>query len=490
MELVTDNSPGLETGGQKKKLMGVTKPRIMSPKLKGKTYGPQFGEFAKKVNFELMPWQQYCANDFLTVDSAGMWKKKSIMLLLSRQQGKTTLAALLILFHMFEMGAMSIIGISSHRNMARDTFDKVALIIEQNEWLACQVKPNGKGNLASRNNGMETINLKNGAKYEICAATSDGARGKSADILFIDELAHVSEEAWAAAKPVTRARPNSMTILTSSAGWATSTVLNELRDRAMSYPAETLGWYEYSAPAMCKLDDRAAWAVANPALGYTITESALAEAFSTDNSDTFRRETLAQWVTSLSSPWPEGSWQACSDSTLAMGPGPVTYFGLDKGISKRTASLVAGQILPDGRIGVALLDTWSADHVVDDLAIAAKTKEWADRYRPVMICFDHFATASIAARLTASNQNMVDVSGTAFYQASGDLLDAIVGKRLVHSGQLALNTQMEACAVKNSDNSWRIVRRASAGDVSGPISLAMIVHKMQEPVSTPMIVAG
>jgi len=490
MELVIDNVPKRKTGTKKTKLMGAVKPRIMSPKLSGKTYGPDFAAFAEKVGYPLMPWQKYCANDFLTVNAENMWVRKTIMLCTSRQQGKTTLAALLILFHLFEMGTMSIIGISSNKKMARDTFDKVELIIEQNDFLSVQIKKTYGKQLASRANGFESINLLSGARYEICAATADGARGKSADLLFIDELAFVSEEAYAGAKPVTRAKANAMTILTSSAGWATSTVLNDLRDRALSYPAKTLGWYEYSAPALCKLDDRKAWAMANPALGYTVTEATLEEALSTDTPDVFRREALTQWVTSLSSPWPEGSWQACSDSKLVMGPGPATYFAFDKAISKRTASLVAGQILPDGRIGVAMLDTWRADHVVDDLAIAAKIKEWADKYRPVMICFDHFATASIAARLTASNQNMVDVSGTAFYQASGDLLDAIVGKRLVHSGQLELNTQMEACAAKNLDSSWRIVRRASAGDVSGPISLAMIVNKMQEPVSSPMIVAG
>jgi len=490
MELVIDNVPKRKTGTKKTKLMGAVKPRIMSPKLSGKTYGPDFAAFAEKVGYPLMPWQKYCANDFLTVNAENMWVRKTIMLCTSRQQGKTTLAALLILFHLFEMGTMSIIGMSSNKKMARDTFDKVELIIEQNDFLSVQIKKTYGKQLASRANGFESINLLSGARYEICAATADGARGKSADLLFIDELAFVSEEAYAGAKPVTRAKANAMTILTSSAGWATSTVLNDLRDRALSYPAKTLGWYEYSAPALCKLDDRKAWAMANPALGYTVTEATLEEALSTDTPDVFRREALTQWVTSLSSPWPEGSWQACSDSKLVMGPGPATYFAFDKAISKRTASLVAGQILPDGRIGVAMLDTWRADHVVDDLAIAAKIKEWADKYRPVMICFDHFATASIAARLTASNQNMVDVSGTAFYQASGDLLDAIVGKRLVHSGQLELNTQMEACAAKNLDSSWRIVRRASAGDVSGPISLAMIVNKMQEPVSSPMIVAG
>lgn len=490
MEPVTDIATKRKTGAKKKPLIGSTIPRVMTPKLTGKSHGPAFAEFCVKVGYPLMPWQEYCANDFLTIDDEGNFKKRTVMLMVSRQNGKTTLAALLILFHLFVLGSKSVIGISSKRNMARDTFNRVALIIEQNEFLAKQVKPNGKGNLASRNNGMEAINLLNGSMYEICAASADGVRGKSADLLFIDELAFITEEAWSAAKPTTRARPNAQAILTSNAGWATSTVLNDLRDRAMSYPAPTLGWYEYSAPAMCKLDDRKAWAMGNPALGYTIREDALAEALSTDTPDKFRREALCQWVTSLSSPWPEGSWEACGDISLSMAPGPATYFAFDVAQGRRTASLVAGQILPDGRMGVGLLDSWKADNAVDDLSIAAKIKEWADKYRPQMICYDHYATQSIATRLTASGQRMVDVSGTAFYQASGDLLDAIVAKRIVHSGQLDLSNQMNACAAKTNDAAWRIVRRPSAGDVSGPIALAMIVHKMQEPVSTPMIIAG
>ena len=84
---------------------------------------------------------------------------------------------------------------------------------------------------------------------------------------------------------------------------------------------------------------------------------------------------------------------------------------------------------------------------------------------------------------------MFNVSGQQFYQACGDLLDAIVAKRIVHSGQEELITQMNACAAKTNDAAWRIVRRKSAGDVSAPIALAMIIHKMNEPVSIPQIMA-
>jgi hypothetical protein len=51
-------------------------------------------------------------------------------------------------------------------------------------------------------------------------------------------------------------------------------------------------------------------------------------------------------------------------------------------LARRDASLVMGQLLPDGRIGVAVLDTYSSQVAVDELAIAASIKKWADLYFP------------------------------------------------------------------------------------------------------------
>jgi hypothetical protein len=149
---------------------------------------------------------------------------------------------------------------SSNRSMALTTFRQVVGIIESNEALRSQVKLN-IGKVGRFGSGTECVELKNGARYEIVAATRDGARGKSADLLFIDEVREISEEAWKAAKPTTRARPNSQTFLCSNAGDAFSTVLNNLRDRQLSYPAQSLGWYEYSAPQHSKIDDPKAWAL-------------------------------------------------------------------------------------------------------------------------------------------------------------------------------------------------------------------------------------
>ena len=80
-----------------------------------------------------------------------------------------------------------------------------------------------------------------------------------------------------------------------------------------------------------------------------------------------------------------------------------------------------------------------------------------------------------------------DISGAAFYQACGDLLDGLVNHRVVHSGQENWVQQMNNCAAKTNDSSWRIVKRKSAGDVSGAIATAMVVHVLYKPQQTAMI---
>ena len=469
-------------------LVGAIKPRIMSPELKGNSYGDAFAEFCRSCNYELMPWQKYVADDFLTVDKAGNFVRKTIAILVARQNGKSWLASFRILFGLFVLGEKSVVAMSSNRSMALTTFRQVISIIEANEHLREQVKLN-RGMVGRFANGQESIELKNGATYKVVAATRDGARGLTADLLFIDELREISEEAMKAAKPTTRARPNSQSLFTSNAGDAYSLVLNDLRERALSYPAESLGWYEYSAPQHSAVDDRKAWAMANPALGITISEDVLAEAVSTDSVETIKTEMLCTWVSSLTSPWPNMAFEDCGDKTLQMGPGPLTYFAFDKAQNTRTASLVAGQLLPDGRIGVGILQQWRSEVAVDDLKIAADIKGWSDKYNPAGILFDHYATQSIAQRLAVSGCKMEDVSGQQFYQACGDLLDGIVAKRIVHSGQPEFVESMNNCAAKTNEGSFRIIRRQSAGCIAAAISLAMIVHKMSQPVSIPQIMA-
>jgi phage terminase large subunit-like protein len=460
---------------------GSTKPRLSSIPLKGQNKLQDVKDLCTIIDMPLLPWQEHVLKDMLTVDKSGAWIRKTNLLLIARQNGKTHLARMLILAHLLKWESKNVLIMSSNRSMALDTFRQIASVLESNDHLKGFVKQ------IRHANGTESIEMLNGSRLDVVAATRDGSRGRTADFLYIDELREITEEGYRAAIPTTRARPNSQTLLTSNAGDAFSLVLNGMRERALENPPKSFGFYEYSAPQYCKVTDRHGWAQANPALGYTITEDALEEAVATSPIENTRTELLCQWIDSLSSPWTHGSLEECSDSDMALSAGAYTVFAFDVSPSRRNAALVIGQILPDGRVGVGLAQTWSSDVSVDELKIAAEIKGWADQYRPRSICYDPYATQSIADRLANAGQVMTNISGAQFYTACTDLKDALDNRRMVHSGQEEWVQMMNNCAAKTNDSSWRIIKRKSAGDISGAIATVMVVSTLLKPQQTAMI---
>jgi len=456
--------------------MGATEPRLHSPYIDGKNRGDEVAQLADSIGLPLLPWQDFVIRDMTSIDESGMFIRKTNLVLCARQQGKTHLARMMMLAHLYLFDSKNVIIMSSNRSMALDTFRQVAYAIEGNDGLSRAVKQ------IRFANGTESIEMKNGARLDVVAATRDGSRGRTADLLYIDEVREISEEGFRAATPTTRARANAQTLLTSNAGDAFSTVLNDLRERALSFPPKTFGYYEYSAPQFAAITDRDAWAMANPALGYTVTEEALEEAVATQPVETTKTELLCQWISSTQSPWPHMSVENAGDKDLKLSPGPLTIFAFDVAPSRRDGSLVMGQVLADGRIGVAVLEVFHSDVSIDELFMADHIAKWCKDFYPRTVCYDKYTTASIAKRLEINGVHTTDISGQKGYQASGDLYEALANNRLVHSGQDLLVTHFANCAAKESDSSWRIVRRKSAGPVDIAIGVSMVVHILNQPM--------
>ena len=470
-----------------KKLVGDLKPRLHSPWLKGKTKGDQVAELAERIGQPLLEWQKIILNDLCSVDKEDQFIRKTSLLLIARQSGKSHLARMRALAGLFMFGEKDILIMSSNRAMAMKSFNIMADIIERNDWMRAQLKDGDPKKGIRRTNGDERIILANGAQLEVAAATSDGARGRTADFLWIDELREVSSAAMDAAKSVTLARMNSQRLFTSNAGDAYSTELNSLHEACKNYPPKSLGYYEYSAPDFCDIWDRNAWALANPSMGYLISVEAIEETIASSTADAARTETLCQWISALNCPFSTEILENSSDSTLEMAVGAYTVFGFDVSPSRRNGSLVAGQLLPDGRIGIGILETYTSQVAIDELKMAASIKGWCDIYKPRLVCFDKYATQTIADRLANSGVVVEDVSGQQFYKACGDLLEGLVNARVVHNGQQELIQQMNNCAAKVNDSAWRIIKRKSAGDISAPIGIAMAVSKLMIPQPKPQI---
>jgi phage terminase large subunit-like protein len=470
-------------------LRGATEPRVHSPLLKGKSRYKEILEMVDRLKMDkLMPYQEFVLKDMMAVNAKGSYRRKTSLLLISRQNGKSHLGRVRVIWGMFYGGEKKVIIMSANRATSLMLFREIAWIIESTPELKAMTKA------IRYANGGERIELLNGSTLDVISDNSSSPRGRTADFLWIDEIREISEEGYKAAVPVTRARANAQTFLTSNAGDHFSSVLNGLVERAKDYPPETFGYYEYSAPQYCKIDItsdyfwKSAVAPSNPALGYIITKESIEEAIATNPIEQTRTETLCQWIDSLQSPWPHGVLEETSDNTLEMSVGAYTVFAFDVSPSRRNGSLVAGQILPDGRIGIGILETYSSQMAIDELKMAASIKAWCDIYKPRLVCFDKYATQTIADRLSQAGVMTEDVSGQQFYKACGDLLEGLVNHRVVHNGQAELIQQMNNCAAKVNDSAWRIIKRKSAGDISAPIGLAMVVSKLMLPAPKPQII--
>jgi phage terminase large subunit-like protein len=404
---------------------------------------------------ELMPYQKFVLNQMLMVNKKNQYRIKTALLLISRQNGKSHLGRVRIIWGMFYGGEKKLIIMSANRATSLMLFREIAWIIESTPELKAMTKA------IRYANGGERIELLNGSTLDVISDNSSSPRGRTADFLWIDEIREISEDGYKAAVPVTRARANAQTFLTSNAG---------------DHFTSDYFWKSAVAPS-------------NPALGYIITKESIEEAIATNPIEQTRTETLCQWIDSLQSPWPHGVLEETSDNTLEMAVGAYTVFAFDVSPSRRNGSLVAGQLLPDGRIGIGILETYSSQMAIDELKMAASIKAWCDIYKPRLVCFDKYATQTIADRLSQAGVMTEDVSGQQFYKACGDLLEGLVNHRVVHNGQAELIQQMNNCAAKVNDSAWRIIKRKSAGDISAPIGLAMVVSKLMLPAPKPQIIA-
>jgi phage terminase large subunit-like protein len=110
----------------------------MTPPLKGPTKGDEIAALAEKIGMPLLPWQKYVLDDMMRVDAKGMYRRKTIGVLVARQNGKTHLARMRIIYGL--MQGERIVAMSSNRNMALDTFREVAYTIESSDFLKDMLK--------------------------------------------------------------------------------------------------------------------------------------------------------------------------------------------------------------------------------------------------------------------------------------------------------------------------------------------------------------
>lgn len=408
-------------------LLGSEVPRLATPPARDltpeTTRGFECIEFAEYVlGLTLMPWQKWVLVHGLELAADGSFRFRTLLVITSRQAGKSTLLQVLALWRMYVDGAPLVLGTAQNLSLAEETWTGALQMAEGVPELAREVAH------VSRTNGDKFMRLTSGERYKVAAATRSGGRGLSSDLVLLDELReHRDWEAWSAVTKTTLARPAPQVLGFSNAGDRRSVVLASLREKALGSAADrssSLGIFEWSAPDGCALDDRDAWAQAIPALGHTMSEQAVLSALETDPEDVFRVEVLCQWVMSIDAAFSSTVWSALADPGAARGSELV--FALDVAADHSTASLAVAWWRPDGAAHVML-----ADHREGVEWVAARCIETMDRWGGRLVVEQ---TGTAGFLLPTLGQASVEPVSRRFYADACSALDAAVNARSVRHG--------------------------------------------------------
>lgn len=458
-------------------LRGVTEPRIHSKILDLPSRGAEMIQFCKEIEFPLLPWQEWVAIEAHKIKPDGRWAYGLNGLLIARQSGKTTFMILRILSGAFLFGDDLQIGTAHTIATARESFKRLVDVVESSK-LQDEVK---KIRWA---NGEQEIQFKNGARY-IYRASNNATRGISKpEAIHLDELREYKNEAtWASIRYTLQAARNPQTWIYSNAGDAHSVILNGLKDRALaaiSGTEDNIGWWEYSAHPDTPIDgSKAMWeglAQANPSLGYTIHPDNLKAALN-DPPDTVRTEMMCQWVVTLNGAVDPDKWNECQDEKIILDREKTTWLGLDLSPDRRQAALVAAQKLDGERFAVILLQTWTNDHALDDMALANDIAPWVRHYQVETVAYSKQTAAAVAVRLIPAGIPVHDIDGTDYMAACDQWSGAINSGRLRHEGQQELTQQtLSAVKYQRGDSAWVIGRRASSTTVCAAVASALVSH--------------
>lgn len=490
------------------KVFGREVPTIYTPELVKLTPKTSMGfeciQFAEEVlGVTLYPWQKWLLIHALELKPNGKFRFRTIVLLVSRQNGKSRVLQLLSLWRMYVDGAPLVIGTAQNLDVAEEQWQAAIELAEENPELAAEIahvdRTNGKKALRLAPRPADKLPTR---RYKVAAANRKGGRGLSGDLVLMDELReHSSWESWSAVTKTTMAREKPQVWAASNAGDASSVVLRHLRKAALRQIIDkdtknaTAALFEWSAVKWdpkggddqtgdyvnLKTSDREGWAMANPSLEWSdLTMEALLAAWETDPDPVFRTECLCQWLsTAAMGPWEDGVWESLKDkkSKRASKVEPF-YYGIDVSWDRNWTAISVASRREDGLVhGEVVAYRTGTDWAVGWLT-ERKDKEGLVG---VALQANGAPVGSLLSELLKAGIPVVEWGGGELGKGTGQFYDLIRQLGLRHRDQDALNLAASTAQTKPVADYWLWDRKRSPFDVSPLISLNAAVWALLRP---------
>lgn len=452
------------------------------------TLGPKVGEVARRLGQPLMEWQQYVADVALEVDPAtGRLAYRQIVILVPRQQGKTTL---LLSASVHRCRATAAFGgkpqvvtyAAQTRNDARKKWEDDHLPILEASVFGSMFKPR-------KTNGNEALLWNNRSRYGITSTTKKAGHGETADMGIIDEAwAQTDGRLEQAFKPAMVTKRFGQLWVPSTAGEdkADSPYLWEkvLRGRAAVEAGQNRGiaFFEWSAEDDEDPADPAVWLRTMPALHrpdcppdcrlHTIDLDTIADDFSTTDLHEFRRAYLNQWpgkkrhIAVIDAV----VWQALADPD-SQPTGPL-WLGVEATPERDTAAISVAALRADGSYHIEVIEhrpgdgvAWVPERLAEIVRVHKAAGTIIDPRSPAGALIEDIEKAGV---------KLHEITTTGFVQACGRFYDTAAALRLRHRSPSPLDEAVAIVQKRQLESAWAWNRMS--GDVTTLVAATLALH--------------
>lgn len=441
---------------------GVQNPRILVlPQGAADSSGGEAAEFGELAGLRLDPWQRAVVDAGLSERADRTWAAKTVDLLASRQNGKNLVVEVRELFGAVILGER--ITHTAHLfTTAMKSYKRLVKMTRAHPDIDAEVVKI----LGSPASGY-SLEFKSGGIVEYIARSSGGGRGFTADVLILDEAQSLADGALGALLPTlsaTSMEGDPQIWYLGSAPDEFATVWQRRRKAGRGGGTPTSAYFEFSADPDSDLDDRDAWAQANPALNIHISE----EYIQSVERDGMSNEEFARERLSISPEIVDENdlllehWPGVCGVTVK--PRQVAWFGLDCTPERSHGSIGA----MDAALHFELVDTGRG---VDWLFSSAK-RLLEEHHAQGIVVDGRGPGASIGMELQQAGVKVQFLDAKDMGRAATGFYDAVVARRLRVRSDNRIDAAVRAAARRTDGESWRFTRRTKE-DISPLMTLVM-----------------
>ena len=266
-----------------------------------KTKGSAAIKLYKSTGQKLLKWQELQINGIMATEQGGLWKHMKYGICVSRRNGKGEILAAREMYGLIE-DCEKICHTAHRTTTSHDAFNRLFALLKKAGYEEHSKKKKEmpeKSFYASKQYGLEHIEISGGGIIDFRTRTDNGGLGEGFDLLVIDEAQEYTSKQESALQYTVTASPNPQVIMVGTPPTVISKgdVFGKLHTAVWNGDVDpSVGWAEWSIEEQTDdIKNESLWYEYNPSLGTILTVRNIRQELGTGVVD-FNIQRLGLWL--------------------------------------------------------------------------------------------------------------------------------------------------------------------------------------------------